>query len=490
MLPFLASDAKFVPLPDDLRTLFSPAQFGLYEWTDYFFHWPGADNLRVNDRSVAPLAPGVFRVHWENALGLVRLQPERDGQSLEAPLWAEILSPKFPTPEEHASLLRTVLGDLWQRAAFLPWSESGDTFRSHRTSRRAPSALQTLDWARRYGTELQRIFARLEAQPLRRMEARRHDVAPSHVHEMGASAFMALAQDATRWAAVPRLIPGAHPATGNGTAILERRPHRVPQIIRVESLDTPTNRRAVLLARRVSEGLRRAATSAWWLAMPAEARKIATRSAQTCDALLARLGHLPNSPVEIPPRSDLERRIQTLDAELCGPGEPVLAPLERFARVRDVSALWEFWAFFALVEAIENSRGEKARLEARFDAERGLLAPSRAYFSGATLVFNGPAPSYSTPLRPDFLWFVDNKAVAAFDAKFRLEADNGHGRGTDLHKMHAYRDALGVGAAVALYPGSQTTFFDRERGPLSRLPFAAILEGVAEGVGWWAKRPF
>ena len=168
-----------------------------------------------------------------------------------------------------------------------------------------------------------------------------------------------------------------------------------------------------------------------------------------------------------------------------GAGAPLWAGAAHFARARDVASLWEFWVFFALVARIETARAERASIQANWDAARGLLAPSQALWDEWTLTFNGPAPSYSTPLRPDYLWSKNGRALAAFDAKFRVEVPGQTGRGADLHKMHAYRDALGVRAAIALHPGRQTTFFDRERGPLPQLPLRAILEGAAAGVGLW-----
>jgi len=168
-----------------------------------------------------------------------------------------------------------------------------------------------------------------------------------------------------------------------------------------------------------------------------------------------------------------------------GAGAPLWENAARLARVRDIATLWELHVFFDLITRIENVFSQSAQFEVNWDTQRGLLAPSRARFGEYTLTFNGPAPSYSTPLRPDYLWSRGGAAIAAFDAKFRFEATMGSGRGADLHKMHAYRDALNVSAAIALHPGTQTTFFDRERGPIQRVPLAAILAGEVAGVGLW-----
>ena len=57
-----------------------------------------------------------------------------------------------------------------------------------------------------------------------------------------------------------------------------------------------------------------------------------------------------------------------------------------------------------------------------------------------------------------------------FDAKFRLDRLDIAGedddspettaKRADLYKMHTYRDALGVRAAVAVYPGIESVFYN------------------------------
>ncbi|MCE5192124.1 MAG: hypothetical protein LLG08_10265 [Actinomycetia bacterium] len=111
---------------------------------------------------------------------------------------------------------------------------------------------------------------------------------------------------------------------------------------------------------------------------------------------------------------------------------------------------------------------------------------------------NGKWHSYSVPLRPDIVHKVAD-TLHLFDAKFRvdrwdvpteldsealdrLEADDHAGvaskgwwKKADIHKMHAYKDALGSeGARVAtvwvLYPGTETRFYEAQ-------------DGAMEGVG-------
>ena len=261
---------------------------------------------------------------------------------------------------------------------------------------------------------------------------------------------------------------------------------RVPQNRRSQSFDNADNRGAMAFIAALTRALNEAKQTQWWRALRENQRAQIENLIGEFNGFRAHWPQ-PIGPMRAPwlPRAANYRALWQLEQSWRGAGAPLWENAARLARVRDIATLWELYIFFALIERIENVFGQNAQLEANWDAERGLLAPSRAIFGEHTLTFNGPAPSYSTPLRPDYLWARGDKAVAAFDAKFRFDALGGTGRGADLHKMHAYRDALNVSAAIALHPGAQTTFFDRERGPITRVPLRAILESQAAGVGLW-----
>jgi predicted component of viral defense system (DUF524 family) len=49
--------------------------------------------------------------------------------------------------------------------------------------------------------------------------------------------------------------------------------------------------------------------------------------------------------------------------------------------------------------------------------------------------------------------------------------------------MHTYRDALGVRAAVALYPGDEAMFYAVGCGRVSPVTLAEIITGNLSGVG-------
>ena len=55
--------------------------------------------------------------------------------------------------------------------------------------------------------------------------------------------------------------------------------------------------------------------------------------------------------------------------------------------------------------------------------------------------------------------------------------------------MHTYRDALGIRAAIAAYPGDEALVFDRAFGRRRDVTLKDVLLGHLEGVGSLAMRP-
>ena len=152
------------------------------------------------------------------------------------------------------------------------------------------------------------------------------------------------------------------------------------------------------------------------------------------------------------------------------------------------------WCFFALAEEIAVVVGEtpEVRIEAAEDGT-GLKQGAEARFGGSgRLVYNRAQPSYSVGMRPDFAWVVGDRPVVVFDAKFGLDRRSwetgvdelapGRPVEGDIHKMHAYRDALGVRAAVAVYPGEVGVFYS-QLGGRTGVELNDLLLGELSGVG-------
>jgi predicted component of viral defense system (DUF524 family) len=173
-----------------------------------------------------------------------------------------------------------------------------------------------------------------------------------------------------------------------------------------------------------------------------------------------------------------------------------------------VATLYEFWCFFRVVEELERLWGQ-AKLELKVSDERGLTHQVRAQFANSRycLVYNqgfgqrlDQTGSYSVLLRPDMALLDGRKPCVVLDAKFRLEAADWkpdddetparQAKRADLYKMHTYRDALGARAAVALYPGDQTEFFDAMRHvQVKGMTLADLIAGDWQGIGALPLRP-
>jgi predicted component of viral defense system (DUF524 family) len=180
---------------------------------------------------------------------------------------------------------------------------------------------------------------------------------------------------------------------------------------------------------------------------------------------------------------------------------PLFAPFEHAIEVRDVATLYEMWVFFALVEEIATLLGESPVIELNLSAEHGLGWSSRARFGReGTLEYNRGRKGYSVFLRPDFTWSKHGRPDIVLDAKFRLEHHNLKGvdigeeevsraRLEDIYKMHTYRDALGVRAAVSIYPGELSQFFHTTQINVLGIELKNIMEEDIAGVGALPLKP-
>lgn len=144
----------------------------------------------------------------------------------------------------------------------------------------------------------------------------------------------------------------------------------------------------------------------------------------------------------------------------------------------DAPTLYEYWCYFEVVAAVESVDGPPVAVDGpvQDQASARIAWSSSARFpSGASVVFNErfpardaavPGPkSSSVPLRPDVVVRHPSVGFHVLDAKFRragvltdredeaAEGGEDAAQQTDVHKMHAYRDALGARSAWVLYPG-------------------------------------
>lgn len=199
--------------------------------------------------------------------------------------------------------------------------------------------------------------------------------------------------------------------------------------------------------------------------------------------------------------TELDERLQTAST----------TDVQRLLESRDAADVYEYWCFIRLLGALEAKLGPPHSIDP-FEAsefQSQLRRGYRASWPQLTATYNDTFPSasgadfkpsvnsYSLGLRPDIVlrWEADGR-LDIFDAKLKIhfveaaatdEDDEGtlgeRFKPADLHKMHAYRDALGASSVWVLYPG------DALKPEKFRAPTAAGERTVFSGVGAIALRP-
>lgn len=224
------------------------------------------------------------------------------------------------------------------------------------------------------------------------------------------------------------------------------------------------------------------------------------------------------------------RDVLRLYADLLGRTRVVPpAAAMRIVGLRDIAALYEWWCFFQVVDAVSETLGPPERVDPPARTWQGVELGQglTAHFSAKVRVeFNrsfsrghaGKHRSYSVMLRPDVLVETPRERHV-FDAKFAfeplgssLEDDDddreedesraGRARRWHVHKMHTYRDALdGVASVRVLYPGSTAEWYpagtDRARHGVGSLPLrvgnaadsSALCSLMKELIGPMFQRP-
>ena len=153
------------------------------------------------------------------------------------------------------------------------------------------------------------------------------------------------------------------------------------------------------------------------------------------------------------------------------------------------------YCFFALSRSVAATLGEPAQFRAAPSATCALARGATATFGERwTLVYNRDVVAYSGSLRPDFALLCDDKVELVFDAKMRVR--DGHDRGAaddaarvDLDKMHAYRDALGVRAAVCLFPGERSMLYRTDGTRSADVRLASLVRAKSTGIAALALCP-
>ena len=220
-----------------LRPYFPPATHYCFGWRDYFLELPGTDELQVGTERIHPIRAGsnLFRLRFENQLGLARLQPFAGGRPRAAPVYIEVISPKFRTLATHLHFFKALLDDLFHRAARLPFTFAGETARGVSEALRPPTPLFILHFLNQYHRQLRNALAAIHGMPHRRLADAAAVVPPWEASEVEPDVLLDILRNPDRWVA----------ARASGLVLVERlgghAPVEVWQRRPVESFDTPEN---------------------------------------------------------------------------------------------------------------------------------------------------------------------------------------------------------------------------------------------------------
>lgn len=510
---WLTADSSWIyGLPDlipirDSPLAFAPATHYAYEWKDYHFHLPGAEQLRVGTELYNPLKglPGMYHVRFENKLGLARLQPFASGRPLAPPAYVEVISPKFPTLQSHYRFLQGLLHDLFSQVTRLPFTFAGETARGVAEVMRPPEPLFALHFFVWYRKFLQAALAAIHSSPHRQLVDAPNMVPLAEASEVDADVLVHILQHPDRW------VPA------QGFLLAERLGGRAPVVVwqrcPVDTFDTPENRFVLAFLQKLLVAAESLPAEGWWSSVPPWRRASVQQVVRILQQALhwsfwddvGPMQRLPLSSRVLMRRAGYREMLQLWHL-FHQARRPLFAPLQEAIELRDVATLYEFWAFFALVEEAAQTLGEEPAIELRMDDVAGLGWGAEARFGRkGVLQYNRDHRGYSIPLRPDYTWVHQGRVLAVLDAKFRLsrgeiepdlEESGALGGATvkhdDLYKMHTYRDALskkGVQTAVVVYPGDTPVFYDVERGRRHDVTLGDILTGSVQGVGALAMKP-
>ncbi len=515
-----------VEVPD--ASPFAPARWLVHEWRSYVLEPVGdaatTDSLQLVGCSSQRVGRALI-LAFQNQLGLapLRARTEKD----EVALTLEVLSPKFATPTEHRAFYGPLVRDLARRAAALPFTFDAPTRLRTTESTRPTSDLFAWHFLRQEGASLVEALNTVLRDPRRALTIDDVDV---EVGQAPPSSIDSVHRILMRSAELQPVPVESRSYRLSLAKLLERPgtnrrflPLHVPATRAEETLDTPEHRfiRTFLqeVVNTIDRLLRRSE-------LPAEGKQVLRDlGAELADALrstfLSDVGELTSFPSASRVLQRAYGYRQLFDCwRLFQLAADPFELLERALAARDVATLYEWWCFYALVDQIADLTGSLAEIRSDVDEVKGLESGLRAVFSdGLELVYNrafSPSsvawPSYSHTLRPDFVLVRDHRPLVALDAKFRFdrhdwianrEADDDGGSdakgGTtssqverlatkaDLYKMHAYRDALQLRAAVVLYPGRASdpaTFYPADRTGERELSLPALLgANPPEGVG-------
>jgi hypothetical protein len=197
---------------------------------------------------------------------------------------------------------------------------------------------------------------------------------------------------------------------------------------------------------------------------------------------------------------------------------PIFTYLQEKINKRNIAEMYEFWCFFELSKKLADFlqiKPENFKVKIETTLEGGLAQNKvKSIIGDYELIYNkkfvrSQKGSYSIPLKPDFSLQKNEETLVTFDSKFRFDIGDQELEETsaeeneenairdieierianisDIFKMHTYKDALNIKAAVIFYPGNKNIFYSKSTCQITEGSFEEIFRKVCsfeEGVGY------
>lgn len=499
-------------VPDHLRAQLAPAEWCMYEWTEYRAKFPNADRVHIGSRFLEAddfstdddVRIGHFSIKFENQLGLTSITPYRGNQIIGPPVYAEVLAKKFNDVDHSLRFLQNILDDLFARGSTLPFVLNAPTQRGVQDAFRAPNDLFAFHFFRHRGHEIVRGLQAIFGHPHRVLGDEQEHVRIHQVKHIERESLIRMLQGSGGRASTA-------PVHQQGTALERLRPERVWQRLPIETFDTPENRFIITASRRMFASIERIQKASWYRRENSPVNESGRASIRDVHRHLRQLvtdGRFAGleASVRMPAQSRvLQQRDGYRDITLLWNAfhrhrQPVFQQMEHAIDLRDIATLYEYWLLFELIDTITTTTKITPTFPNAFDLLGHPTGTFVAKFHGVGTLSYQPSFSGSdvysrVQLKPDYVWETTDGQRIVMDAKFRIQypwpkdgedpatVDEGRATTDDLTKMHAYRDAIrGVTAAIVLYPGSKPRFHALD-GTEQDISLEKIVSGDIEGIG-------
>ena len=463
------------------------------------------------------LGEEIFRFRFENQVGRATLRFTLPGDQMEG-LLVEVLSTKYPTPDEHLKSFRALLDDLSRYTAQLPFAISGPTEATVDESPAAPTPLFVYNFLLHNDEEnneaLRTALNIILAAPHRRLSDESRWVPTAEASVVDAEMLSQLLAHPEHLVKIPK-----NPVIACAAALNHHMPTHVWQVLPRDTYDTPENRFVRAFLGELLSAAQELREQGWWRQVPAKNLTriddlIGYMTEILRTSMFEEVGEMVVFPVssQVLLRRDGYRELLALWRLFQLARHPFFANLEAAIDLRDVATLYEFWCFYRLEAEFTKVLGASPTAKITVTDEGGLeYKASYEWIDSGCLIFNRSFSgrtaafySYSVALRPDFTFipgpgFTDgDHRVIFFDAKFRFESNTWNidddddwerlVKKADLYKMHTYRDALHARSAIVLFPGNEPDFYHVGKGKVQPKPtFAEMLK--LEGVGAFSMEP-